>query len=202
LPAVFLVLPVLLLVILPLLPNRVAALPTGMHSIAMPQCIINNDEDKNGAQASASKFFCTITGDQRTKKSVHVLRFYFYYQTSYPFNTAGKYSSSRNCLRAYKFKIIHSYPHRENYLNEKPVSLASIKSKFSMGMKYVFKHIGISEPSFYTMYENEILYSIPIDLFVKFGEKKYFVQDPVSTWYNSLSKEEKRSITLETVTDN
>ena len=69
-------------------------------------------------------------------------------------------------------------------------------------MKYVFKHIGLREPAFYTMFENDILYSIPIDLFVKFGEKLYNVQNPLSTWYKSLSKEEKRYIKLEALNDN
>lgn len=69
-------------------------------------------------------------------------------------------------------------------------------------MKYILKHIGLREPAFLTMFENNILYSIPMDLFVKFGEKLYNAQNPLSTWYKSLSSEERGFIKLETLTDN
>ena len=84
----------------------------------------------------------------------------------------------------------------------KSCNLDTNKIQVFQHMKYVFKHIGLREPAFYTMFENDILYSIPIDLFVKFGEKLYNVQNPLSTWYKSLSKEEKRYVKLEALNDN
>lgn len=41
----------------------------------MPQCVINEYENENSAKAASTKFFGTVTRDQRSEEFVHVLRF-------------------------------------------------------------------------------------------------------------------------------
>ena len=69
-------------------------------------------------------------------------------------------------------------------------------------MGYMWKHIGIREEEYYTVYENETFYSIPIELFIRIGERKYNTEFPITEWYNNLSKEDKRTIKLEATSYN
>lgn len=67
---------------------------------------------------------------------------------------------------------------------------------------YVLKTVGMEENEYYTVYENDVLYSIPVDLFIRFGENTSTLNNPISSWYESLSKEERRTIRLEIVSEN